>query len=67
MLEKTQATPCHSSAHGSPPTDFHPWSGGDPRETYRLLIAPTVTMKQISLDNLCTLEAKHTDYAQKWL
>lgn len=44
MLEKTQATPCHSSKHGSPPTGFHPWSGGDARETYRLFIAATVAI-----------------------
>ncbi|CAL0309393.1 unnamed protein product [Lupinus luteus] len=50
ILDKTQVTPCHASAHGSPPTRFYPRRGGEPRAMYRLLIAATITISHIKRD-----------------
>ena len=41
IFEKAHETPCHPSPHGSPPTEIHPRSGGEPREVCKLFIAET--------------------------
>lgn len=46
MSELLHWTPCHASPQGSPPVATHPGRGGEPRATYKLLIAATAPTKQ---------------------
>lgn len=43
ISELLQRTPCHDSPHGSPPLATHPGRTGEPRATYKLLIAATAS------------------------